>query len=94
MVYLIHFARPYPRGNHGYVRHYIGFTQSAKTLPARIQHHRDGSGSRLLAAVADAGIDFAVVRTWPDGDRNLERKLKNRKEAPRLCPVCQSRKAA
>lgn len=91
MVYLLHFAR---RLHHA--GHYVGWTRDAGTLPARIEHHRNGSGARLLAAVADAGIDFAVVRTWPDGDRTLERRLKNGKRGPRLCPVCNptARKAA
>ena len=94
MVYLICFARPYPRGSRGTIRHYIGFTRSAETLPRRVEHHRNGTGSRLLAAVAHAGIGFDVVRTWPDGDRTHERRLKKQKHAPRLCPVCSPRKAA
>ena len=34
------------------------------------------------------GIQFNVVRTWPDGDRNFERSLKNKKKASRFCPIC------
>jgi hypothetical protein len=36
------------------------------------------------------GINFTVVRTW-NGDRRLERRLKNRKNSPRLCPCCNAR---
>jgi predicted GIY-YIG superfamily endonuclease len=83
MLYLIHFDRPYR-----HARHYLGYTRSKKTLPQRIEHHREGSGARLMAAVARAKIPFEVVRTWPDGDRSAERRLKNQKHGPRLCPVC------
>lgn len=82
LVYLIHFARPYE-----HARHYIGWTEN---LPFRLAHHRAGSGSRLLAAVSAAGIDFQVVRTWPGADRRFERRLKA-KAATRWCPVCSPR---
>jgi hypothetical protein len=37
--------------------------------------------------VRGAGIGFEVARTW-DGDRRLERRLKNQRNAPaRLCPI-------
>jgi predicted GIY-YIG superfamily endonuclease len=82
VVYLIHFERSFR-----HCRHYLG---SAVDLDARLRHHRAGTGSRLLRAVVAAGIKFEVVRTW-DGGRQLERKLKNRKNAPRLCPICSRR---
>jgi hypothetical protein len=37
--------------------------------------------------VNDAGIKWEVARTWT-GDRKFERRLKNGKRAPKLCPVC------
>ena len=33
------------------------------------------------------GIRFRVARLW-HGDRGLERRLKDRKDAPQLCPIC------
>lgn len=78
-VYLLHFAEPYK-----HAKHYMGFTED---LDARLDHHRAGTGSRLMEVITKAGIGFEVARTWP-GDRKLERKLKNRKDAPKLCPVC------
>jgi hypothetical protein len=40
--------------------------------------------------VLGAGIGFEVARTW-DGDRRLERRLKNQRNAPaRLCPICRA----
>ena len=83
MVYLIHFDRPYKRA-----KHYIGFTDN---LDARMDCHRHGHGSKLLKAVNDAGIGYRVVRTW-DGDRSVERRLKNWKKASDLCPVCRKMK--
>lgn len=80
MVYLIHFETNYKRA-----RHYIGYTEK---FEARMECHRKGKGSHLLNAVNKAGIPWSVVRTWPDKDGNFERKLKNRKNASQLCPVC------
>jgi hypothetical protein len=91
--YLLHFDEPYPRDRRGSVQHYIGFAQSKRTFKLRIEHHRNGSGARLMAAVSAAGIGFVVARTWDSGNRTDERKLKNRKNARKLCPVCR-RKAA
>jgi hypothetical protein len=41
----------------------------------------------LTQVATQRGIGFEVVRTWPGG-RELERRLKDRHDAPRLCPVC------
>jgi predicted GIY-YIG superfamily endonuclease len=78
-VYLIHFLKPYK-----HARHYLGYSTN---LDKRITDHLCGTGARLLEVVTDAGIEWRLVRTWP-GDRELERQLKNRKDAPRLCPIC------
>ena len=84
-VYLLCFDKKFR-----HAKHYIGFVQNMEGLPKRLNHHKKGTGSRLMAAVAKAGIGFSVARTWPDGDRNFERKLKNRKEASALCPHCKT----
>ena len=83
MVYLIHFERPYQ-----HARHYIGYTDN---LDQRIHDHEcNAHGARLLQVVREAGIHFVVVRTWPDGDPALERKLKRQKKAWMLCPMCKA----
>ena len=82
VVYLIHFARPYK-----HARHYLGYTED---LPKRLSLHKRGLGARLMEVVRNAGIDWVVARTWP-GDRVLERRLKNRHESPRLCPICREK---
>ena len=79
IVYLLHFAQPLQ-----HARHYLGSTAD---LDARLEQHRAGQGARLMEVIADLGIDFQLARTWPGG-RDVERRLKRRKEGPRLCPVC------
>jgi hypothetical protein len=101
-VYLLHLAQPIgqpqtaeqraeyglpPRQVSHYVpraRHYLGW---CKDVAARIQAHQGGYGARFMRAAAAAGIEFDVVRVWLGG-RDLERRLKNQKNSPRLCPLC------
>lgn len=88
-VYLIHFDSPVgnidnPRGN---AQHYLGYTTNIRR---RVSAHKRGvSRARLMQVVYERGINWVVSRTW-DGDKKLERKLKNRKCARKLCPICQS----
>jgi len=79
MVYLLHFDTPYK-----HARHYLG---SSDDVAERIERHRQGRGARLMEVIAQAGIGFQLARTW-DGGRTEERKLKNQKNSPRLCPIC------
>ena len=85
-VYLIHFEQPIgdldnPRGQ---AQHYLGFTQD---LDARLEAHRTGKGSAIMAAVSRASVGWTLARTW-EGGRDLERRLKNQHNSPRLCPIC------
>lgn len=84
-VYLIHFTHPISP-NHT-CQHYIGW---APHWPTRIMEHRAGGSdaARLCQVAKERGIDFVVARIWADGDRALERRLKNRHGAARFCPVC------
>ena len=79
-VYLIHFEQRFHHAGH-----YLGFT---KHLWFRIITHRANMGAKLLRAVNHAGIRWVVVRTWAVDSQELERKLKNLKNSPRLCPIC------
>jgi predicted GIY-YIG superfamily endonuclease len=85
VCYLVHLDRPlgseHPRGS---ARHYLGTTVD---LDRRLETHRAGKGARILAAANQRGIGYDVVRTWPGG-RDVERQLKNRRNAPKLCPTC------
>jgi predicted GIY-YIG superfamily endonuclease len=79
-VYLIHFET---RLHHA--GHYVGWT--GRRLRLRLDKHAAGQGARLMEVIRDAGIGWRLARTWR-GDRALERKIKRRHEAPRLCPIC------
>jgi predicted GIY-YIG superfamily endonuclease len=82
-VYLLHFERPIAPGRHT-CQHYLGY---AADLPTRIQAHATGHGARLTQVAKALGINWQLARLW-HGDRTLERRLKNRKETPALCPYC------
>lgn len=85
-IYLIHFDEPI--GNRskprGMAQHYIGYTLD---LAARLAEHANGNGARIMAAVVDCGIGWQVVKIWK-GNRKGERKLKSRKKARKICPIC------
>lgn len=83
MVYLLHYLAPYR-----HARHYLG---TALDLDKRIEQHRNGTGARLPQVFAEHGIPFIVARTW-EGGREVERRLKRRKNGPRLCPLCRAAK--
>ena len=89
-AYLLHFDQPVARGTRARdgqlltAGHYLG---SAADLDARLAEHASGQGARLTAVIRARGIGFTLARTW-QGGRHMERRLKRRKEAPRLCPLC------
>jgi predicted GIY-YIG superfamily endonuclease len=83
-IYLLHLDKPLR-----HARHYVGL---ADDLAARLERHASGQGARMLAVCVERGISWQLVRTW-EGGRKFERQLKNRKEAPKLCPVCAGAKA-
>lgn len=78
--YLLHFDTPL-----AHARHYLGY---ARDIDARIAAHTAGQGARLMAVCKERGIGFQLVRVWPGANRLDERKLKNRKNGPALCPRC------
>ena len=83
MVYLIHFNEKLY-----HAQHYIGFVE--RNLKQRIKKHKTNKGAKLLIAVNGKGITWEVVKMWEKGDRQLERKLKNRQKSRCFCPVCRS----
>lgn len=85
-VYLIHFSKPIsPKHT---CQHYIGWTPG--DVLSRLALHKMGRGARLTTVANERGIDYDVVAVWEDGNRTLERKLKNR-HGSRLCPVCNAK---
>lgn len=89
MVYLYHFDKPISP-NHK-CQHYLGYTKHKDTTK-RMAEHKSGCGARLTQVANERGIDYTIVYTWK-GDRKLERQLKNRKNSPKLCPVCNSKES-
>lgn len=86
MVYLLHFAQVIgdESNKRGQAQHYIG---SCENVLVRLSEHRAGRGAAITQYLVAQGIEFECVRVWPGAYRE-ERRLKNRKDAPRLCPVC------
>lgn len=90
MVYLIHIMEPLGNETHS-ACHYLGLVTATRNLERRILEHLAGTpkkGARILAAANERGIPWHIVRLWPHGDGVLERRLKNRKAAHKICPVC------
>lgn len=85
-VYLLHLERPLGdlANSRGQASHYTGW---ALDWRARLAEHRAGRGAALTRAAVEQGISFDVVQVWA-GDRSFERRVKQLKAAPRLCPVC------
>jgi hypothetical protein len=85
-VYLLHFNRPLKRASH-----YLGWAKDAKK---RIALHKKGhSRVGIMNALKANGIGFRVAQVW-EGTRNDERKLKNRKNASKFCPICAKKNEA
>lgn len=84
-VYLIHLDRPFISGNSAPVKHYLGFALNTST---RLYHHKKGTGSKMLAAVNAAGIEYEIVREFKKVTRDFERNLHKQHNAARYCPVC------
>ena len=82
VIYLLHFDRA-----HHHARHYLGWCHSYEGLDSRFTYHANGHGSRLLGAVSSNGNGWRLARLWK-GTRSDERRLKNWKNTPQLCPVC------
>jgi hypothetical protein len=81
-VYLLHFERPYY-----HARHYLGFTTRIK---GRLSEHLRGDGSGLVRAVAQAGIEIFVARTWENVTPSFERRGHHCWLGRRhVCPICQ-----
>jgi predicted GIY-YIG superfamily endonuclease len=79
VVYLLCFDSPF-----GHAQHYMGWTSN---LHMRLAHHAAGTGANLLKHVAAAGISWTLTGLVY-GDRNEERRLKNRGGHARKCYAC------
>lgn len=89
LIYLVHLdegmvVRTEPNGRVVHALHYIGWTADHDR---RLAEHSAGRGSSFMAEVERREIPWRVVKMW-EGSRTDERKIKNRKESTRFCPVC------
>lgn len=93
-VYLLHFEEPISPSHP--CRHYLGWV--ARDLNRRIEIHRRGRRrinkngksngcARLCEVAKQRNISFIVARIWQGGP-DLERRLKNQHNSPKLCPIC------
>ena len=70
-------------------QHYLGYT--AQDPEERFQDHVLGRKrpARIIRGAIAAGIGVNLVRVWPDGTPEDEKRLKMKKQGFRhLCPVC------
>ena len=79
-VYLIHLDPPYRQA-----KHYLGYSED---ISQRYFLHCAGIGARLTQVAVKAGCKLYLARIWPEQSRDFERWLKNKKNAPALCPIC------
>jgi predicted GIY-YIG superfamily endonuclease len=63
MIYLLHFAGgSLPRPGTSGARHYLGYCRDGEA-ERRLEQHRRGSGARIAAAAAAAGLSLVLCRT-------------------------------
>lgn len=82
-VYLLHFEKPL-----SHAEHYSGSTFNVRK---RLQRHANGHGSRLTRAIMERGIGWQLAALWQTSHVNsrwAERHLKDQKNGPRYCPIC------
>ncbi len=86
-VYLLHFYNP-DTGDSAKLAHAGHYCGMSEDVQQRLSEHGTKHGAKLTYAARQSGLAWVVVRVWKGG-RNLERRLKARKNAPReLCPIC------
>lgn len=87
-LYLYCFPRGLQSREGVFSRHYLGYSRN---IEQRLADHMAGKGSPLIRAAVAAGLTPQLARTWPGGQRRLERRLKRTKNLPRYCPICNPR---
>jgi len=89
IVYILHFDRPYWQAGKANCQHYVGYT---KDLPARLDKHRQGNGSKLVRYANNQGIQWQLVlqEDYPDRSSAMKRELQIKRNGggKRLCPIC------
>lgn len=94
-LYLLCFAPGIRRDARGHAKHYLGYVQGgAENVDRRLREHLRGAGSPLVHAAVTRGLEVHLARTWTSSDRDTERRFKNSRNVPRLCPRCQGAAAS
>jgi predicted GIY-YIG superfamily endonuclease len=78
-VYILHLDSPL-----AHAKHYTGWSDHVES---RLDHHKNGTGARFTQVCNERGITYQLALVI-DGDRTLERKLKNTKNVADYCPLC------
>ena len=86
MIYILHIDPPL-----AHARHYVGWTKDADVSRRVLEHltQRGRRPSKLIRAALAAGRTVTVAGTL-EGDRDFERRLKNRNGAASFCPRCRA----
>lgn len=82
MIYILQFDKPLGSAKHA-ARYYIGYCQDDSCLNRRIKAHKKGKGAAITRAAVERGIGFKCVATM-EGNRTMERRLKNMKNTKRI----------
>ena len=64
----------------GQANFYVGY---AENVQARLEEHRAQRGASITAAAVQQGLSLSVVAVF-EGDRTLERRIKNLKATPKI----------
>lgn len=92
-VYLWHFDRPLGNlaNTRAQAQHYCGYCADedgdAAELERRAAQHLAGRGAKITKAAIAQGIEISLVMAWR-APLSFEKRLKRRKDMPRLCPIC------
>ena len=87
MIYMLELSQPVGSEKHS-ARHYIGYTDD---VVSRLNQHLSGCGAKMIRhAVINLGLGVRLVGVI-EGDRSLERKLKNRKNNSRLVGIFENK---
>lgn len=77
LIYMLQFDTPLGNDNHR-ANFYLGYCKAGR-LEQRLAEHKSGYGAAITRAATERGIDFKIVLVIKNATRQLERKLKNRK---------------
>lgn len=91
-VYILHFGKPIGgESKRGKAQHYVGTTGD---FERRKGEHLNGrsSGSPLVKAAIEKGVEVEVAEVWQGEGRNFEKKIKAHKRTKDFCPICKGEK--